>query len=77
MKYLNFFEVKNLLDKKDLEVLHNIYLLRCLTVSQIYLNYYQEDYTGVQDFRNKKLHELLEQVQLKKFYFLQIIQLFF
>ena len=60
MKYLNFFEVKNLLDKKDLEVLHNIYLLRCLTVSQIYLNYYQEDYTGVQDFRNKKLHELLE-----------------
>jgi len=57
---LNFFEVKNLLDKKDLEVLHNIYLLRCLTVSQIYLNYYQEDYTGVQDFRNKKLHELLE-----------------
>jgi len=60
VKYLNFFEVKNLLDKKDLEVLHNIYLLRCLTVSQIYLNYYQEDYTGVQDFRNKKLHELLE-----------------
>lgn len=57
---MNFFEVKNLLDKKDLEVLHNIYLLRCLTVSQIYLNYYQEDYTGVQDFRNKKLHELLE-----------------
>lgn len=57
---MNFFEVKNLLDKKDLEVLHNIYLLRCLTVSQIYLNYYQEEYTGVQDFRNKKLHELLE-----------------
>ena len=57
---MNFFEVKNLLDKKDLEVLHNIYLLRCLTVSQIYLNYYQKDYTGVQDFRNKKLHELLE-----------------
>lgn len=57
---MNFFEVKNLLNKKDLEVLHNIYLLRCLTVSQIYLNYYQEDYTGVQDFRNKKLHELLE-----------------
>lgn len=57
---LNFFEVKNMLDKRDLEVLHNIYLLRCLTVSQIYYNYYKDDYTGVQDFRNKKLYELLE-----------------
>lgn len=66
---MNFFEVKNLLDKKDLEVLHNIYLLRCLTVSQIYLNYYQEDYTGVQDFRNKKLHELLETGAIKEILF--------
>ena len=57
---MNFFDLKNQLDEKDLNVLHNIYLLRCLTVSQIYNNYYQDDYTGVQDFRNKKLHKLLD-----------------
>lgn len=57
---MSFFDVKNNLDKKDLELLHNIYLLRCLTVSQIYNNYYKNDYTGVQEFRNKKLHKLLD-----------------
>lgn len=56
---MNYFDVKNVLSKKDLDVLHNIYLLRCLTVSQIYYNYYKDDYKGVQDFKNKKIQELI------------------
>ena len=60
MVLLNSFDIMNSLDDKDLNVLHQIYLLRCLTVSQIYYNYYQEDYIGVQEFRNEKLHKLLD-----------------
>ena len=57
---MNFFDVKNMLSKQDLEVLHNIYLLRCLTVSQIYSNYYKNDYSGIQEFKNKKINQLLD-----------------
>ena len=57
---MNYFDIKNTLNKKDLDVLHNIYLLRCLTISQIYYNYYKDDYSGVQEFKNKKVNELVK-----------------
>lgn len=58
MEKLNAFDIKNMLNKIDLEILHQIYLLRCLTVNQIYLNYYQEDFVGIQQFKDNKINIL-------------------
>ena len=56
---LNAFEIKNHLSKKDLMVLHEIYLLRCLTIIQIHNNFYINEYSGMQEFRDKKLNQLI------------------
>ena len=53
MEKLNSFEIKNLLNKIDLEVLHQIYLLRCLTINQIYVNFYEDSFIGIQQFKDK------------------------
>ena len=60
MENLNAFDIKNLLSKIDLEVLHQIYLLRCMTVTQIYKNFYEEDFVGLQQFKDKKINILLQ-----------------
>ena len=60
MEKLSAFDIKNILTKIDLEVLHQIYLLRCLTVTQIYTNFYADEYIGVQQFKDKKINALLE-----------------
>ena len=36
----DIYEIRNRLDRVDLDVLHNIYLFRCLTIRQIYNNFY-------------------------------------
>lgn len=56
---MNSFDVKNMLSQDDLNVLYEIYMLRCLTITQIYNNFYKKDYVGVQEFRDKKLNMLL------------------
>ena len=56
---MNSYDVKNMLSDDDLNVLYQIYTLRCLTVTQIYTNFYKKDYNGIQDFRDKKLNILL------------------
>ena len=48
-----------MLSQDDLNVLYEIYMLRCLTITQIYNNFYKKDYVGVQEFRDKKLNMLL------------------
>lgn len=60
MEKLSAFDIKNLLSKIDLEVLHQIYLLRCLTITQIFTNYYVDDFVGIQQFKDKKINILLQ-----------------
>ena len=60
MEKLSAFDIKNILSKIDLEVLHQIYLLRCLTITQIFTNYYVDDFVGIQQFKDKKINILLQ-----------------
>lgn len=57
---MNAFDIKMMLNKIDLEVLHQIYLLRCLTINQIFKNYYEDSFVGIQQFRDKKVNVLLQ-----------------
>lgn len=57
---MQLFELKTYLSQNDLEVLHKIYRLRCLTISQIYNNFYKEEYVGIEQFRDQKLSFLIE-----------------
>ncbi len=66
---MNAFEIKNILSKVDIEVLHQIYLLRCLTVNQIYTNYYEDTFVGIQQFRDKKVNILLQLGVVEEVYF--------
>ena len=66
---MNAFDIKNILSKIDIEVLHQIYLLRCLTVNQIYMNYYEDTFIGVQQFRDKKVNILLQLGVVEEIYF--------
>lgn len=67
MKHVQLFEIKTYLTQNDLEVLHKIYRLRCLTISQLYNNFYKDEYVGVEQFRDQKIsflikHNLVEEV---------------
>lgn len=59
-----------MLSQDDLNVLYNIYMLRCLTVTQIYTNFYKKDYIGIQDFIDKKLNPLLNTGAIEEIEFL-------
>lgn len=67
---MNSYDVKNMLSQDDLNVLYNIYMLRCLTVTQIYTNFYKKDYIGIQDFIDKKLNPLLNTGAIEEIEFL-------
>ena len=69
MEKLNSFEIKNLLNKIDLEVLHQIYLLRCLTINQIYVNFYEDSFIGIQQFKDKKVSILVQLGVVEEVYF--------
>jgi hypothetical protein len=69
MEKMSAFEIKNMLTKIDLEVLHQIYLLRCLTINQIYVNFYEDTFTGVQQFKDKKVSILLQLGVVEEIYF--------
>ena len=56
----DMYEIKNQLDTLDLEVLHNIYLLRCLTVRQIYNNFYKDVIIHFNTFIDEKLNKMLK-----------------
>ena len=71
MIIINAFDIKNILNKIDIEVLHQIYLLRCLTVNQIYVNFYKEDFIGLQQFKDKKVNILLQLGVVEEIYFSQ------
>ena len=67
MKLLQLFELKTYLTQNDLEVLNKIYRLRCLTISQLYNNFYKDEYIGVEQFRDQKIsflikHNLVEEI---------------
>lgn len=66
---MNAFDIKNLLNKIDLEVLHQIYLLRCLTINQIFKNYYEDSFIGLEQFRDKKINILLQLGVVEEIYF--------
>lgn len=53
------YEIANLLSKKDLEMLKSIYLLRCLTVKQIYNKFYKNDFT-FDEFIVYKIQKLID-----------------
>lgn len=53
------YEISNLLSKKDLEMLKSIYLLRCLTVKQIYNKFYKLDFT-FDEFMVYKIQKLID-----------------
>ncbi len=57
---MQLFELKTYLTKNDLEVLYKIYQLRCLTISQLYVNYYKNEYAGIEQFRDQKLNFLIQ-----------------
>lgn len=69
MEKMSAFEIKNILNKIDLEVLHQIYLLRCLTINQIYVNFYKDDFIGIQQFKDKKVSILLQLGVVEEIYF--------
>ena len=64
---MQLFEIKTYLTQNDLDVLYKIYRLRCLTISQLYNNFYKDEYVGVEQFRDQKIrflinHNLVEEV---------------
>ena len=69
LEKMSAFEIKNILNKIDLEVLHQIYLLRCLTINQIYVNFYKDDFIGIQQFKDKKVSILLQLGVVEEIYF--------
>ena len=69
MEKLSSFDIKNLLNKIDLEVLHQIYLLRCLTINQIYINFYEDSFIGIQQFKDKKVSVLVQLGVVEEVYF--------
>ncbi|MEG0900259.1 MAG: S24 family peptidase [Oscillospiraceae bacterium] len=54
------YEIAKILNQRDLTVLYNIYLFRCLTIRQIYKNYYSEEISSFEKFSDSKLKQLLE-----------------
>lgn len=55
----NAYEIRNKLEKVDLELLKTIYLHRCLTVRQIYQHFYSDKFNTFNKFLDKKLQELI------------------
>lgn len=54
------YELSNTLSSEDLEVLEAIYLFRCLTIRQIYRNFYTNQFLNFEHFESEKLKELLD-----------------
>lgn len=54
------YEIARILNQKDFFVLYNIYLFRCLTIRQIYKNYYIDEISSFEKFYDDKLKQLLE-----------------
>ena len=65
----DIYEIRNRLDRVDLDVLHNIYLFRCLTIRQIYNNFYAKSINTFNKFLDKKLNELLSYGVVEEVYF--------
>lgn len=55
----DIYEIKNKLDRVDLDVLHSIYLFRCLTIRQIYNNFYTGHIKTFNKFIDTKVRDLL------------------
>ena len=53
------FEILKKLDKFDLELLYNIYLWRCLSVSQAYESFYIDKYQTQKNFYNSKIKKMI------------------
>lgn len=56
----NIYELKENLTTVDLEVLHSIYLFRCLTVKQVYKNFYEKIIPTFSKFLDTKLNDLVK-----------------
>lgn len=63
------YELSNALTQTDLKVLEAIYLFRCLTIRQVYKNFYAEQIQNFELFQSTKLKELIEfdVVELQEF----------
>lgn len=48
------------LTTRDYEMLHEIYLLRCLSESQIYIYFYKDLYKGIEDMKDNIIQTLLD-----------------
>ena len=53
------YEIKNKLAQTDVELLKSIYLHRCLTVRQIYQQFYLDKFNNFNKFLDKKVQELI------------------
>ena len=53
-------EIKDTLDKIDLKMLYNLYQFRCLTIKQVYNNFYASENYSLNKFVDTKLHDLLK-----------------
>lgn len=53
------FDILKKTDKLDLDLLHNIYLWRCLSVSQAYNTFYKDKYSSKNNFINSKIKKLI------------------
>lgn len=63
------YEIRNSLDRVDLDVLHNIYLFRCLTIRQIYNNFYATTIPTFNRFLDKKVKELISYGVVEEVFF--------
>lgn len=63
------YELTNSLSQIDLKVLESIYLFRCLTIRQVYRNFYTDIIDSFETFQSTKLKELIEYevVELQEF----------
>lgn len=53
------FDILKKIDKLDLELLHNIYLWRCLNISQAYETFYIDKYSSQKKFFDVKVKKLI------------------
>lgn len=56
----NIYELKSKLDNTDFQMLHKLYLFRCLTIKQVYNNFYISKISNFNKFIDTKLQELVK-----------------